>query len=164
MSDDIMYDSKEDCYMVSEERLAEFEKAVAERDELAAELERVKAERDELKANSFRDDLKTMSILAETDQHIKDCKTFLEEFKNLSDLKSRLPVNADGDVVVLNDKVYFWSKAIEMPHELTVKGFRIEPYKGREEVVFIITPSGRLCLSDCHSTAESCRAANEKGE
>jgi len=45
MSDDIMYDSKEDCYMVSEERLEEFEKAVAERDELAADLERVKAER-----------------------------------------------------------------------------------------------------------------------
>ena len=46
MSDDIMYDSKEDCYMVSEERLEEFEKAVAERDELAAELELAQAERD----------------------------------------------------------------------------------------------------------------------
>ena len=50
MSDDIMYDSKEDCYMVSEERLEEFEKALKERDELAAELERVKAERDEMSA------------------------------------------------------------------------------------------------------------------
>lgn len=109
MSDDIMYDSKEDCYMVSEERLEEFEKAVTE----------------------------------------------------LESLKSRLPVNADGDYPNIGDKQWKWFRWPEPgPEELEIrfisdwgKGWRFEFTNGMIEFA-----------STCHSTAESCRAAHEKGE
>lgn len=109
MSDDIMYDSKEDCYMFSEERLAEFEKARAERDELKAELERV---------------------------------------------KSRLPVNADGDVVLWGDTNFIFENGIVMD----IQADKIIPYGGDW---MIESDDGQTAyLEDCHSTAESCSAAN----
>lgn len=136
------------------------QQALKERDELAAELERVKAERDELKSNSFSDDLKTMSILAETDQHIKDCKTFLEEFKKLSSLKPRLPVNADGDVPDIGDDIWEWFEEHKCPGKNSLKKL----LKDKDGWCYIDMYGIRRRPQDFHSTAESCRAANEKGE
>lgn len=124
-------------------------------DELAAELERVKAERDELKANSFSDDLKTMSILAETDQHIKDCKTFLEEFKKLSSLKSRLPVNADGDVVIAGD-THWVDLTFKSPFEVRII------YTQFTDAWSVFCSDGHYYfMDDLRSTKDTCRAFDE---
>ena len=104
MSGDIMYDSKEDCYMVPEERFEEMEKAVAE----------------------------------------------------LSSLKSRLPVNADGDVVLWGDEV--WYTLLDgTPCGIYAKEIELNQ-NGR-----FMVQDGWIRLDvekELHSTAESCRAAN----
>lgn len=108
MSDDIMYDSKEDCYMVSEERLEEFEKAVAE----------------------------------------------------LESLKSRLPVNADGDVVLWGDEV--WYTLLDgTPCGIYAKEIELTP-----DGSFIVPDGWRMLdvQKELHSTADTCRSAHEKGE
>ena len=107
MSDEVMYDSKEDCYMVPEELFEEMEKAVAE----------------------------------------------------LSSLKSRLPVNADGDVVLWGDTVYY-----SVNDEIkTLVAKVITP--NTEGTSWIISNGEEfLYITDCHSTAESCRAANTQAD
>lgn len=104
MSDDIMYDSKEDCYMVSEERLEEFEKAVTD----------------------------------------------------LESLKSRLPVNADGDVVLWGDEVWWYGPTPVNPASFVVANISYDEenkswrFNGGNDKVYL--------------SAKSCRAAHEKGE
>jgi len=104
MSDDIMYDSKEDCYIVPEERFEEMEKAVAE----------------------------------------------------LQSIKSRLPVNADGDVPKIGDKQHFITPFSVEPKSFIVHGITLtqDGWYYLNEIGLEINPE------HCHSTAESCRAAN----
>lgn len=147
MSDDIMYDSKEDFYMVSDERLEEFEKAVAE---LAAELERVKAERDELRSSH--------SLIIDQRREMEDA---------LYVLKSRLPVNADGDVVLWGDEMWYWDKDERKP--MVAKCHSFEMLAGESEFEIIIHVQELDVSFDIHNdelftTAESCRAAHEGKE
>ena len=103
MSDDIMYCSKEDCYMVSEERLEEFEKAVADAKyweyrfvsanirgkDLMSELDMVEAERDR-----FRD------LVNETERMRQDK---IKELKSLQSECIRLGYgerDTDGNFVL----------------------------------------------------------------
>ena len=122
------------------------QQALKERDELAAELERVKAENYQLKGNQRQYE------------------------RQLSSLKSRLPVNADGDVVLWGDEVWFMNPDMcPLDPEALVcekvesiyhgKGYK--EYNGDFTITCDTYEAGNL---DFHSTAESCRAANEKGE
>jgi len=107
---------------------------------LEAELERVKADRDDARQS------------ADT-----QCQIRYMVDEELSSLKSRLPVNADGDVVLWGDEVWATDSTGE-PFSIRVE--EIEFDKGE----FWVNAGWRMIkLTDCHSTAESC-AANEKGE
>lgn len=111
--------------------------ALKERDELAAELERVKAENYQLKGNQRQYE------------------------RQLESLKSRLPVNADGDVPDIGDKQWYWyDYPGSSPEELDIECIR-DNGGGWE---FGFTNGAWHFSSYCHSTAESCRAAHEGKE
>lgn len=110
--------------------------ALKERDELAAELERVKAE------------------LEQTYHVLRNLNTVYD------DLKSRLPVNRDGDVPDIGDDIWEWFKEHECPGKNTLKKL----IKDKDGWAYIDMYGIRRRPKDFHSTAESCRAAHEKGE
>lgn len=77
-------------------------------------------------------------------------------------IKSRLPVNRDGDSVSVDDEQFVM--VIGGPAKVTVRGIMrqsdglklyIEHDKGTVGVMSFIEPE------HCHSSAESCRAAHE---
>lgn len=108
---------------------------------LEAELERVKAERDDARQS------------ADT-----QCQIRYMVDEELSSLKSRLPVNADGDVVLWGDEQ--WTM------EYQVFGFEFTSIRKTDKGFELREKGGHNWwpVESCHSTAESCRAANEKGE
>jgi len=107
MSDEVMYDSKEDCYMVPEELFEEMEKAVTE----------------------------------------------------LSSIKSRLPVNADGDVIQFRSIQY----GMRNGNMRAITVMRIDAF-GENEFLMLDENDFDFEAHELFSTAESCRAANGKGE
>ena len=140
------------CFATGEDGLeptaewSRIQQALKERDELAAELERVKAERDDARQS------------ADT-----QCQIRYMVDEELSSLKSRLPVNADGDVVLwgdLQEYTYGQVARVEIiekcPH----------PVNGiRDRWRFEFDNEDYDYADNCHSTAESCRAANaQEGE
>lgn len=85
----------------------------------------------------------------------------------LSALKSRLPVNADGDVVLWGDEVWYWDPVENKPMGGKCHSFECLVGEGEFEIgvfVEVIDVTQDLYNSELFSTAESCRAAHEKGE
>lgn len=118
-------------------------------EKLSAELERVKAERDQLVVN-FQNAADTMNDIYEQK---------LEVQAELTSLKSRLPKNADGDIVTPGDSQWIWRGGKTLPSDDP----RIVYSIGEESVDF--GSNGGYChISSCFSTAESCRAAAEGGK
>lgn len=113
----------------------------AERDTLSAELERVKAERDRYLKSRGR-----WHALA------------YKKNRELKDIKSRLPVNADGEYPEIGDKQWYLYKYPESnPVELEIESIR-DNGGGWE---FGFTNGAWHFASYCHSSSESCRAAAE---
>lgn len=107
---------------------------IVERDTLSAELERVKAERDASIEGNKR--------ITEDAAAIKTELTYL---------KSRLPVNTDGDVVLWGDTVYY-----SVNGEIkTMVAKVITP--NTEGTSWIISNGEEfLYITDCYSSSESC--------
>lgn len=138
--------------------------------ELEAELVRVKAERD-----IYRLCLTEAGVVhdgIEMDEFAARLlgETIKLQGKQLTSLKSRLPKNADGDVIY--DGMSTWVQDYETG-ELSLKMID-HIYKNRDDstrnkgdyIVVFIGSTGREWEAynlDCHSTAESCRAAAEGG-
>lgn len=84
--------------------------------------------------------------------------------KELESLKSRLPVNADGDVVLWGDEQFY----IDSTDDSVVNSFVVEEIVREEKRFGFLSMDDVIHLpEDCHSTAESCRkahAANGGGE
>ena len=116
---------------------------------VSAELERVKAERPNV---------------GELNQAKSERQTALTELgkalAELSSLKSRLPVNADGDVVLWGDEQFY----IDSTDDSAVNSFAVEEIVREGKTFGFLSMDDVLHMpSDCHSTAESCRAAAEGG-
>lgn len=115
----------------------------AERDELAADLERIKAERD--------------SALESADIQ---CNIRYMQTEELESLKSRLPVSADGDNVFIGDEVWVHGYHVFAFEIVGIRWASHDRSKGYEVKEKGSDLNGWWPLSACHSTAESCRAAN----
>lgn len=124
-------------------------KLESERDELKTELEMAEAERDR-----FRD------LVNKTEQMRQD------KIEELASLKSRLPVNADGDVPTIDDSQFMMDDEGQV-----IEFFIVSMHRESGEIYLsghvsgegfgVVTP----LISQCHSSAESCRAANtQEGE
>jgi hypothetical protein len=84
-------------------------------------------------------------------------------YKELSSIKSRLPKNADGDVIFIGSTQYrhYHNGKIE---ELKVTGISGLLPDGDTTDGYTIGTKNRNCINtELHSTAESCRAAAEGG-
>ena len=123
--------------------LAELERVKAERDELTESLDMAEAER-----NRFRD-------LCNTAERMRQ-----EKIKELSSLKSRLPVNADGQEFFLNDQQWYWGSNAERCECEEVQAIENGDNYEKCNGDFMIT-MGTISLGnkDLFSTAESCRKA-----
>lgn len=157
----------------SHSKTVELNNMTSERDELKAELERVKAERDEWQKTHEDHVWESIEHIDEMkkdrqsaiDQLIK-AKEVLRKYRGeFQSLKSRLPVNRDGDSVSVDDEQFVM--VIGGPAKVTVRGIMrqsdglklyIEHDKGTVGVMSFIEPE------HCHSSAESCRAAHEGKE
>lgn len=117
------------------------QKVKSERDELKAELERVKAERD--------------SALESADIQ---CNIRYMQTEELESIKSRLPVNRDGDVVLWGDE--------QWACEYQVFGFQFTAIRETDKGFELKEKGGHNWwpVEACHSSAESCRAAHEGKE
>lgn len=113
------------------------QKVKSERDELKAELERVKAERD--------------SALESADIQ---CNIRYMQTEELESLKSRLPVNRDGDVPEVGDKQWFYDEG-PIEFEICIVANEGDGWS------FLDSEEHWRSTSICHSSAESCRAAHE---
>lgn len=129
--------------------------ALKGRDELAADVERVKAEMDAMKQTNSEMGL----TIAEQGLIIRTIDTELEF------LKSRLPCNADNEAptidnhqFMIDDEGELIEFIVDMMHKESGKIYLHGHTVG--EKFGVVTP----LISQCHSTAESCRAAHEKGE
>lgn len=94
--------------------------------------------------------------------------TYLEKLKaergelaaELESIKSRLPVNADGDVPDIGEEQFIWDSSANKP-----VGFEVHGIIDRGDWwQFLDGDDYGWETAACHSTAESCRAAHEKGE
>lgn len=83
----------------------------------------------------------------------------LEVLAELDSLKSRLPVNADGDVPDIGDEQWIWHEN-HGPSPTEIHGIRDDG----DGWYYIGPDDCGINPLTCHSTAESCRAAHEKGE
>jgi hypothetical protein len=152
--------------------------ALKERDELAAELERVKAERDEWQKtheDHVWETIEHIDAMKKDRQSAIDllvkAKGVLRQYREeLKSLKSRLPVNADGDVVLWGDEVWMWDADSEKPIWGPVE--LITDHDGEDgKTEFMLTghlPDEEIDFNSpaqyTYSTAESCRAAHEGKE
>jgi len=82
-----------------------------------------------------------------------------QALKELEELKSRLPVNADGDVVLWGDTQYCHKHG-----EFQVTTISDESLHAGCDGFYLNPFTKRVRIEESYSTAESCRAANEKGE
>lgn len=155
-----------------------------ERDDLAAELGRVKAEHrwavEFLQGlgvvckskngdlSAYHSDNETMSWIGEDSEEMDPVdlsERFIAEMsepynrasEELHSIKSRLPVNRDGDVVLNGDTVWIWQ--LDKPVPIEVSDIRKSDGEWVTNEGFIA-----IVIKYTFSTAESCRAANEKGE
>jgi len=119
---------------------------------LKAELERVKAERDELKGRATR-------LQAKVDQRMSVDLELSDMLTELSSLKSRLPVNADGDVIQFRSIQY----GMRNGNMRAITVMRIDAF-GDNEFLMLDENDFDFEAHELFSTAESCRAANAQAD
>ncbi len=126
------------------------QQALKERDELAAELERVKAERDSARGQAAQ----WHELYGKKKKKLSDLEI------DVDSLKSRLPENRDGNVVLWGDTQFVPVGDKPEVVEFTVEVLGVDSFGNW----YSMMSGEKVYLAGCHSTAESCRAANTQAD